>query len=53
MTGHLTEHTSSDEATAKVAGLIKDIRVAMLTSIDPQDRLVSRPMATQDVDVRR
>jgi general stress protein 26 len=50
MTDHVTEHTSSDEATAKVAGLIKDIRVAMLTSIDPQGRLVSRPMATQDVD---
>ena len=50
MTDHLTEHTRSDEATAKVAGLIKGIRVAMLTSIDPQGRLVSRPMATQDVD---
>jgi general stress protein 26 len=50
MTDHLTEHTSSDEATAKVAGLIKGIRVAMLTSIDPQGRLVSRPMATQDVE---
>lgn len=50
MTDHVTEHTSSDEATAKVAGLIKGIRVAMLTSIDPQGRLVSRPMATQDVE---
>ena len=50
MTDHVTERTSSDEATAKVAGLIKGIRVAMLTSIDPQGRLVSRPMATQDVE---
>ncbi len=50
MTDHATEHTSSDEATAKVAGLVKGIRVAMLTSIDPQGRLVSRPMATQDVE---
>ena len=50
LTDHQTGHTSSDEATAKVAGLVKGIRVAMLTSIDPQGRLVSRPMATQDVE---
>ena len=47
----MSEQTSSrDEAVAKVAGLVKGIRVAMLTSTDAQGRLVSRPMATQDVD---
>ena len=50
MTDHVTEHTSSDEATAKVADLIKDIRVAMLTHVDPTGRLVSHPMATQEVE---
>jgi general stress protein 26 len=47
----MSEQTSSrDDAVAKVAGLVKGIRVAMLTSTDAQGRLVSRPMATQDVD---
>lgn len=47
----MSEQTSSrDEAVATVAGLVKGIRVAMLTAIDAQGRLVSRPMATQDVD---
>lgn len=47
----MSEETSSrDDAVAKVAGLVKGIRVAMLTSTDAQGRLVSRPMATQDVD---
>lgn len=47
----MSEQTSSrDEAVAKVAGLVKGIRIAMLTSTDAQGRLVSRPMATQDVD---
>ena len=47
----MSEQTSSrDESVAKVAGLVKGIRVAMLTSTDAQGRLVSRPMATQDVD---
>jgi general stress protein 26 len=47
----MSEQSSSrDESVAKVAGLVKGIRVAMLTSTDAQGRLVSRPMATQDVD---
>ena len=47
----MSEQTSSrDEAVAKVAGLVKGIRIAMLTSTDAEGRLVSRPMATQDVD---
>lgn len=43
----------SDSATDpadKVRALIKDTRIAMLTSIDPEGRLVSQPMATQEVE---
>ncbi|MFS0705182.1 pyridoxamine 5'-phosphate oxidase family protein [Cellulomonas sp. 179-A 9B4 NHS] len=39
-----------DEGVAKVAELIKDIRIAMLTTVDPSGALVSRPMAVQDVE---
>jgi general stress protein 26 len=35
---------------AKVRELIKDTRIAMLTSIAPDGTLVSKPMATQDVE---
>lgn len=40
----MTEHQD------KVRKLIKDSRVAMLTMLDPQGRIVSQPMATQDVE---
>lgn len=39
-----------DDGTTTVAKLIKGIRIAMLTHADPQGRLVSKPMATQDVE---
>ena len=41
---------SPDDDTRKVAELIKDIRVAMLTHADGAARLVSHPMATQEVE---
>jgi general stress protein 26 len=41
---------TQDDDTRKVAELIKDIRVAMLTHADATGRLVSQPMATQQVD---
>ena len=41
---------SHDDDTRKVAELIKDIRVAMLTHTDSTGRLVSHPMATQEVE---
>ncbi|HET7800433.1 MAG TPA: pyridoxamine 5'-phosphate oxidase family protein [Humibacillus xanthopallidus] len=41
---------SHDDDTRKVAELIKDIRVAMLTHTDATGRLVSHPMATQEVE---
>jgi general stress protein 26 len=34
----------------KVKKLIKDSKIAMLTTLDPQGRIVSQPMATQDVE---
>jgi general stress protein 26 len=46
----MAEQSRTTEGAEKVASLIKGIRVAMLTSIDGTGRLVSRPMATQDVD---
>ena len=35
----------------KVRALVKDARIAMLTSVAPDGRLVSKPMATQDVEL--
>jgi len=42
--------TERDDRQAKVRKLIKDTRLAMLTTIDEDERLVSKPMATQDVE---
>ncbi len=41
---------SRDEAVAKLADLIQDIRIAMLTTLDDDGTPWSRPMGTQDVD---
>lgn len=38
------------ESHEKVRKLIKDSRIAMLSTIDEQGRIVSLPMATQDVE---
>ena len=42
--------TTQQEQEQKVRDLIKKTRLAMLTSVGPDGRLVSKPMATQDVD---
>lgn len=39
-----------DEAREKVRELVKDTRIAMLTTVDASGRLVSRPMGVQDVE---
>jgi len=39
-----------DELQAKVRDLVKDNRLAMLTSVGADGRLVSKPMATQDAE---
>lgn len=44
-------HDDYDEAALqKVRSLIESVRTCMLTSIDPKGGLVSRPMATQEVE---
>jgi general stress protein 26 len=45
-------HTSNQQQDAiqKLSELVKGIRFAMLTTVDEQSRLHSRPMATQQVD---
>jgi general stress protein 26 len=42
--------TTQEEREQKVRDLIKDTRLAMLTSVAESGRLVSKPMATQDVE---
>jgi general stress protein 26 len=50
MTDHDTDRASHDDRQQKVRDLIRSTRLAMLTSTDPDGRLISKPMATQDVD---
>jgi general stress protein 26 len=42
--------TDSAEGNAKVHELIKDARLAMLTTVSTEGQLVSRPMATQQTE---
>jgi len=39
--------TDTSDGNAKVHELIKDVRIAMLTTVSTEGQLVSRPMATQ------
>ncbi|GAA2007475.1 MULTISPECIES: pyridoxamine 5'-phosphate oxidase family protein [Nocardioides] len=41
---------STSEQEQRVVELLKDSKVAMLTYLDPSGKLLSKPMATQDVD---
>ena len=41
------ETPTRTEAIEKIAGMIKEIRIAMLTTVSPNSALHSRPMATQ------
>ena len=52
MTGthHEQPHASSDEV-ATVRDLIKDEKIAMLTTVATDGSLVSRPMGDQAVDI--
>lgn len=45
----MNTNTNHQEAVEKVRELIKDIEIAMLTTVS-EDGLVSRPMKTQDVE---
>ena len=42
--------TDTTDGSAKVAELVSDIKFAMLTTVDADGELVSRPMAHQDVE---
>lgn len=42
-------NTENQAGVAKVAEIVKDVRIAMLTTIDDDGHLVSRPMAVQQV----
>ena len=44
------EHMSKEEAAKKIAGLVKGIRIAMFTTVDPEGHLHARPMATQEAE---
>ena len=46
----MTETSTTDEQRAKVHDLIKSTRIAMLTTVAPDGRLISKPMANQDVE---
>lgn len=43
-------HTTNQDAVKKVAELIKDIDIAMLTTVEADGTLRSRPMGTQQVE---
>ena len=42
--------TNDADAVAKVRELVKDERTCMFTTIGPDGAIVSRPMATQEVE---
>ena len=46
----MTEALNSDAATHKLVELAKDIHIAMLTTVDDEGHLTSRPMAHQQVE---
>ena len=46
----MTDTKTTDEQQAKVHDLIKSTRIAMLTTVAPDGRLISKPMANQDVE---
>ena len=46
----MNDQPSNQDKAEKARDLIKSTRLAMLTTIDADGRLVSKPMATQDVE---
>jgi general stress protein 26 len=47
----MADESTGQESLRKLQKLIENVRVAMLTTVDRDGALRSRPMATQDVDV--
>ena len=46
----MADNINREEAVRKLAALIKDVKVAMLTTTDPRGWLHSRPMVTQEAE---
>ena len=46
----MTDNTANPEETAKVAELIHEGKIAIVTTVGPQGQLLSRPLALQDRD---
>ncbi|MGA8211920.1 MAG: pyridoxamine 5'-phosphate oxidase family protein [Nocardioidaceae bacterium] len=46
----MSQQDDQQDRTEKLRSLMKGTRLAMLTSVDPDGTLVSKPMATQDVE---
>ena len=46
----MSEVLSRPEAVKKISEMIKDIRIAMLSTVTPEGAIHSRPMATQESD---
>jgi general stress protein 26 len=44
----MSESLSRPQAIKKIAEMIKDVRIAMLSTVTPQGTIHSRPMATQE-----
>ncbi|QWC86432.1 pyridoxamine 5'-phosphate oxidase family protein [Nocardioidaceae bacterium] len=42
--------TATEEDVAKIRDLVKDAKICMLTTINADDMLVSRPMSTQQIE---
>ncbi|KGP72680.1 pyridoxamine 5'-phosphate oxidase family protein [Pontibacillus yanchengensis] len=45
------ENTENQETIKKIKDLIKDEKVAMLTTMSPEGKLLSRPMQTKEVEI--
>lgn len=41
---------TQNEPMQRLAGLLKDASIAMLTTVSPEDKLISRPMAIQETE---
>jgi general stress protein 26 len=48
----MSEVLTRSQAIEKISELIKDIRIAMLSTVTPEGSITSRPMATQDAEFK-
>lgn len=50
MNAHVEHHPERTRNVAKLAELIRDVDIAMLTTVNAEGRLISRPLGTQEVE---